>query len=71
MQWLNQLSRSNELRYPDPKVASTVGLDDWNATKRLFDELRACAPIEVQKQIVLSERYHSSVKGGKAINLTR
>jgi HEPN domain-containing protein len=71
MKWLNQLSRSNELRYPDPKAALTVGLDDWTATKCLFNEIRECAPVEVQKQIMLSERYQSSVKGGKAINLTR
>jgi HEPN domain-containing protein len=68
--WLYQLSRSFELRYPDPKAASIVSLDDWPKTKHLFEELRASAPAEVRRQIVLSERYQSSVKGGKAINLT-
>ncbi len=71
MQWLNQLSQSNELRYPDPKVVSNVSLGDWPKTKCLFEEIRKCAPDEVQHQIVLSERYQSSVKGGKAINLTK
>jgi HEPN domain-containing protein len=71
MQWLKKLSQSNKLRYPDPKATSAVGLGDWTETKRLFEEIRANAPVEVQHQIMLSERYQSSVKGGKAINLTR
>ncbi len=66
-EWLSYLNRCNELRYPDPGTGPEVDVNHWTRTEALFEELRRHIPEEIQKQIVLHERYRSNVKSGKTI----
>lgn len=65
--WLNYLNNSNALRYPDIATRTEVDINNWGKTKALFEELRANAPVEIQRKIVSHERYRSNVKSGKTI----
>ncbi len=65
--WINYLSQCIELRYPNPKSKLEVDLNQWKKTKALFEDLRINAPTEIQKMIVIHERYRSNVKSGKTI----
>ena len=65
--WLTYLNRCIELRYPDSKTGLEVDVNHWEQTKTLFEKIRARVPVEIQKQIVLHERYPSNVKSGKPI----
>ena len=65
--WLNYLSNCNELRYPNPESKLKVDLNQWKKTKALFEELRMNVPKEIQKMIVMHERYRSNVKSDKTI----
>ena len=65
--WLNYLSHCNELRYPNPESKLEVDLNQWKKTKTLFEELRMNVPKEIQKMIVMHERYRSNVKSDKTI----
>jgi len=66
-QWLSYLNRCSQLRYPDRGPGPEVDINHWNRTQTLFEELRVHVPDEIQKQIVLHERYRSNVKSGKPI----
>jgi HEPN domain-containing protein len=66
-EWLNYLNKFNMLRYPNIATRTEVDINHWGKTKALFEELRKNAPVEIQKQIVLNERYSSNVKSGKTI----
>lgn len=65
--WLNYLNECNVLRYPNETARIEVDINQWAKTKALFEELRAKVPVEIQKQIVIHERYRSNVKSGKTI----
>jgi HEPN domain-containing protein len=65
--WLNYLNECNALRYPNETARTKVDINQWGKTKALFEELRGKVPVEIQKQIVIHERYRSNVKSGKTI----
>lgn len=64
MEWMQQLDRHYDLRYPSYYHSIETGSDDWSKTEKLFSELCLMMPMSLQKQI---QKSSACVKGNRVL----